>query len=109
VLKKIKQVNQLNSDNKVISFPAQNVNHYNPAFSRVSNENFIQNLEHEIFKDVTLLSKMFQNMLLFEKKLNKERKNDKRFIYFACHKEGYMIYSCVLFFPYKKNEEDNLR
>jgi hypothetical protein len=53
-----------------------------------------------------LLSKMFQGMLNFEKKFNKEREeHDKKVICFGCHKEGHTIHSCFLLFPHPKGTE----
>jgi hypothetical protein len=57
-----------------------------------------------------LLSNMFQGMLNFEKKFNKERdEHDKKVICFGCHKEGHIIHSCFLFFPHLKGTDDTSR
>jgi hypothetical protein len=49
---------------------------------------------------------MFQGMLNFEMKFNKEREEyDKKVICFECHKEGHTIHSCFLFFPHLKGTD----
>jgi Zn-finger protein len=84
-----------------------NVKHFHPSTSR---ENFIQSLDHEVSKDAILLSKMFQGILNFEKKFNKEREeHDKKVIYFGCHKEGHTIHSCFLLFPHLKGTDGTNR
>jgi hypothetical protein len=54
----------------------------------LTRKNSIQSLDHEVSKYAILFSKMFQGMLNFEKKFNKEREeHDKKVICFVCHKE----------------------
>jgi hypothetical protein len=49
---------------------------------------------------------MFQGMLNFEKKFNKEMKErDKKVICFGCHKEGHIIHSYFLLFPHLKGTD----
>jgi hypothetical protein len=78
---KLKQAGDYHVEPKQVVFSTQsNVKHFHPS---TSCENFIQSLDHEVFKDVKLLSKIFQGMLNFEKKFNKEREeHDKNVICF---------------------------
>jgi hypothetical protein len=57
-----------------------------------------------------LLSNMFQGMLNFEKKFNKEiDEHDKKVICFGCHKEGHIIHSCFLLFSHLKGTDGTSR
>jgi hypothetical protein len=89
---KLKQVGDYHVESKKVAFFAQsNINHFHPL---ILYKNFIQSLDHEVFKDAMFLSKMFQSMLNFERKFNKEREeHDKKVIYFECHKERHIIHS----------------
>jgi hypothetical protein len=95
--KKVKQASEYHTEPKQIAFPTQsNVKHFNSSTSR---DNFIKTLDHEVSKDVMLLSKIFYNMLTFERKFNKKMEEwDKKVICFGCHKEGHTIQLCFLFF-----------
>ena len=84
--------------------------HYNPSSSQSNRDNFVQRLEHEVFKDAQLLSKMLQGMLEFEKKYNKEREGrDKKPVCFMCQKEGHGIHSCFKLFPHLKEKDEASR
>jgi hypothetical protein len=104
---KLKQVSDYNNESKIIVFATQtNIKHFNPLTSRPSNENFIQHLNHETSKDVMLLSKIFHEILLFERKYNKEREErDKKAVCFACHKKDHRIHSCFMLFSHLKNDD----
>jgi hypothetical protein len=108
---KIKQADDYTQEPKTIVSPAQlNVKHYNPPTFRSSNNNFIQNINHETSKDIMILSKMFHDMLMFKSKFNKEReKRDKKVIYFRCHKEYNTIHSYFLLFSHLKSSDGNTR
>jgi hypothetical protein len=68
---KLKQVSDYHIKPKQVAFSAQsNVKYFNLS---IFYYNFIQTLDHEVSKDATLLSKMFNDMLTFEKKINKEK------------------------------------
>jgi hypothetical protein len=57
-----------------------------------------------------LLSKMFQGILNFEKKFNKEKEeHEKNVICFECHKEGHTIHSHFLRFPHFKGTDGTSR
>jgi hypothetical protein len=57
-----------------------------------------------------LISKMFQVMLNFENKFNKEREeNDKKVICFGCHKEEHTIHSYFLLFSHLKGTNGTSR
>jgi hypothetical protein len=57
-----------------------------------------------------LLSKIFQDILNFEKKFNKEReKHEKNMICFGCHKEEHIIHSCFLLFSHLKGTDGTSR
>jgi Zn-finger protein len=49
-------------------------------------------------------------MLSFEHKFNKEQEDEnKKVVYFACHREGHTIHHCFQLFSHLKNEEDEGR
>jgi hypothetical protein len=53
---------------------------------------------------------MFQGMLNFEKKFNKQREeHDKKVICFGYHKEGHTIHLCFLLFPHLKGTDGTSR
>ena len=94
------------SKSKTVAFPAQNRNLSSSSNTRLSNDQFINKIDHETSKDAFLLSKMFQGMLDFERKYNKNREEkNKRVMCFACHREGHTIQTCFKLFPQLKNEE----
>jgi hypothetical protein len=53
---------------------------------------------------------MFQDILNFGKKFNKEReKHNKKVIYFECHKQEHTIHSCFLLFSHLKGTDGTSR
>jgi hypothetical protein len=57
-----------------------------------------------------LFSKMFQSMLNFERKINKEREeHDKKMKYFGYHKERHIIHYCFILFPHLKSSNGTSR
>ena len=107
---KLKQAGEQKSEPKALALPAHNIKHFNPSSSQPNRETLIQRLDHEVSKDALLLSKMFQGMLDFEKKYNKEREErEKKVVCFMCQREGHTIQSCFKLFPHlKSNDEDKL-
>lgn len=94
------------SKSKTMAFPAQNRNHPSSSNNRLSNDQFINKIDHESSKNALLLSKMFQGMLDFERKYNKEREEkNKRVMCFACHREGHTIQTCFKLFPHMKSSD----
>ena len=78
----------------------------NHQYSKEASTNFAV----ELPKDVNALTTMFDGMLSFEKKYNKERAlKNKKVVCFACQKEGHTIHSCYKVFPHlkEKNDEGN--
>ena len=105
---KLKQTGEQKSEPKALALPAHNIKNFNPSSSQSNRKNFIQRIDHEVSKDALLLSKMFQGMLEFEKKYNKEREErEKKVVCFMCQREGHTIHSCFKIFPHlKSNDED---
>jgi hypothetical protein len=72
----LKQTGEPIYESKAIVFPAQNVKSHNHSSTFTSqfttSDPFVHKLIHESSKDALLLSKMFQRMLSFERKYNKE-------------------------------------
>ena len=110
---KLRQSGELRpTKSKTVAFPAQNRNFPsssnipNSSNTRLSNDQFINKIDHESSKDALLLSKMFQGMLDFERKYNKDREEkSKRVMCFACHREGHTIQTCFKLFPQLKNAD----
>jgi hypothetical protein len=83
---KLKQAGDYRIKPKQVASPTQNNVKYFDLLT--SHDNFIQILDHEVSKDVMFISKMFHDMLTFERKFNKERKkHDKKVIYFGYNKK----------------------
>ena len=92
------------SKSKTVAFPAQNHNLPSSSNTRSSNDQFINKIHHESSKDALLLSKMFQELLDFERKYNMEREEkSKRVRCFSCHRKGHTIQTCFKLFPQLKN------
>jgi hypothetical protein len=88
--KTLKQTNEPTHASKAIIFLTHK--YMSTSNSQFTINDFVQRLDHEASKDALLLSKMFQDMLSFERKYNKEReKENHKVICFACHREIHTI------------------
>jgi hypothetical protein len=66
----------------------------------------MQRLDYESSKDTLLLFKMFQGMLIFERKYNKEwGEENHKVMCFVCHQEGHTIQTYFKLFPHVKNKD----
>ena len=103
----LRQAGKLKPESKIVAFPAQNFkpnnynNHSQPKES--ASPSFIS----ELPQDVAVLTNMFQGMLSFEKRYNKERVlKNKKVVCFSCQKEGHTIHTCYKVFPKLKERSD---
>jgi hypothetical protein len=94
-VEKLNQAGDCRQNIKLVAFPAQDfVTNISPSSSNfyLSNESFIQILDHKCLNDVMLLSNLFHGMLKFKRKFNKEReRKNEKVVCFTCHREGYTI------------------
>jgi len=91
---------------KTVAFPAQNQNSSSSSKARLSNDQFINKIDHDTSKNTLLLSKMFQDMLDLERNYNKEREEkNKRVMCFACHRKGHSTQTCFQLDGYKAKKK----
>jgi hypothetical protein len=91
---------------KTVAFPAQNQNSSSSSNARLSNDQFINKIDHDTSKNTLLLSKMFQDMLDLERNYNKEREEkNKRVMCFACHRKGHSTQTCFQLDGYKAKKK----
>ena len=103
----LRQAGRLKPESKTVAFPAQNFKSNNYNNYPHTKESASPSFTSEIPQDAAALTHLFQGMLNFEKKYNKERAlKNKKVVCFLCQKEGHTIYTCYKIFP-KLKERSN--